>query len=109
MRAQQRSRRTRRSARGPCRPRSRHPGRSCDQYLRSTTVAVTADKATSPLAGAEKARPATELVVAWVFGPLSRLLVPALLRPRVPPAAVVLVHAEIGLAGAALRGAAQHR
>ena len=65
-------------------------------------MAVTTDKATSPLAGAEKDRPATELVVAWVFGPLSRLLVPALLRLRVPPAVVVLAHAAIGLAGALL-------
>jgi phosphatidylglycerophosphate synthase len=65
-------------------------------------VAVTTDKATPPLAGAEKDRPATELVVAWVFGPLSRLLVPGLLRLRVPPPAVVLAHAAIGLAGALL-------
>ena len=65
-------------------------------------MAVTTDKATSPLAGAEKDRPATELVVAWLFGPLSRFLVPVLLRLRVPPAAVVLVHAAIGLAGALL-------
>jgi CDP-alcohol phosphatidyltransferase-like enzyme len=65
-------------------------------------VAVTTDKATHPLAGAEKDRPAAELVVAWVFGPLSRLLVPALLRLRVPPPAVVLAHGAIGLAGALL-------
>jgi hypothetical protein len=65
-------------------------------------VAVTTDKATPPLAGAEKDRPATELAVAWVFGPLSRLLVPGLLRLRVPPPAVVLAHAAIGLAGALL-------
>jgi archaetidylinositol phosphate synthase len=65
-------------------------------------VAVTTDKAPRPLAGAEKDRPATELVVAWLFGPPSRLLVPVLLRLRVPPAAVVLVHAAIGLAGALL-------
>ena len=65
-------------------------------------MAVTTDKATPPLAGAEKDRPATELVVAGVFGPLSRLLVPGLLRLRVPPAAVVLTHATVGLAGALL-------
>ena len=65
-------------------------------------MAVTTDKATHPLAGAEKDRPAAELVVAWVFGPLSRLLVPALLRLRLPPPAVVLAHAAIGLAGALL-------
>jgi hypothetical protein len=65
-------------------------------------VAVTTDKAMPPLAGAEKDRPATELVVAWVFGPLSRLLVPGLLRLRVPPPAVVLAHAAIGLGGALL-------
>jgi hypothetical protein len=65
-------------------------------------VAVTTDKASHSLAGAEKDRPAAELVVAWVFGPLSRLLVPLLLRLRVPPPAVVLVHAAIGLAGALL-------
>ena len=65
-------------------------------------MAVTTDKATYPLAGAEKDRPAPELVVAWAFVPLSRLLVPALLRLRVPPPAVVLVHATIGLAGTLL-------
>lgn len=65
-------------------------------------MAVTTDKATHPLAGAEKDRPAAELVVAWVFGPLSRFLVPALLRLRVAPTAVVLAHAAIGLAGALL-------
>ncbi|HET6623560.1 MAG TPA: CDP-alcohol phosphatidyltransferase family protein [Gaiellaceae bacterium] len=65
-------------------------------------MAVTTDKATPPLAGAEKDRPAPELVVAWVFGPLSRLLVPGLVRLRVPPQVVVLAHAAIGLAGALL-------
>ncbi|MGH3077251.1 MAG: CDP-alcohol phosphatidyltransferase family protein [Gaiellaceae bacterium] len=66
-------------------------------------MAVSTEKArTHPLAEAEKDRPARELVVAWVFGPLARLLFPMLVRLRVPPPGVVLVHAAVGLAAALL-------
>lgn len=53
-----------------------------------------------PLAAA-KSRPARELSVDLVFGPLADLVNAVLLPLRVPPAGVVLVHAAAGL-GAAL-------
>ena len=67
-------------------------------------MAVSTEKARThhPLTEAEKDRPARELAVAWVFGPLARLVVPVLLRLRMPPPAVVLAHATVGLAAALL-------
>jgi archaetidylinositol phosphate synthase len=49
-----------------------------------------------------KERPARELVVAAVFGPLARWLALALLPLRVPPPAVVLANALVGFTAAAL-------
>ena len=65
-------------------------------------MAISTDHAPPlPLAAAAKERPARELAVDLLFGPLSRALVPALHRLRVPPPALVLVHGAVGL-GAAL-------
>lgn len=53
--------------------------------------------------GSEPPRPVREISVAVVFGPLSDLLVRAVLQPlRIPPPAVVLTHALVGLAAALL-------
>jgi archaetidylinositol phosphate synthase len=64
-------------------------------------MAVSTDQASTPtLEQAEKDRPARELVVAFVFGPLSRPLVQVLLPLRVPPPAVVLANATAGVGAA---------
>lgn len=55
----------------------------------------------TPLAArSRKARPRPELLVEWVFGPLGRVVVAALLPLRVPPPAVVLANTAAGLAAA---------
>src|SRR6186997_3499414 len=74
--------------RPPSNPRS--PWR---QYLRSSAMPVTA-------AAVEARRAGRELVLELVFRPLSNLLVPLLVRTRVPPPAVVLANAAIGLVAA---------
>jgi phosphatidylglycerophosphate synthase len=48
----------------------------------------------------ETRRASRELVLEWVFQPLSSLLLPLLLRLRIPPPAVVLANATAGLAAA---------
>lgn len=53
---------------------------------------------------AESRRAGRELVLAWVFEPLSSLLVPTLVRLRVAPQAVVLMNTAAGLAGAVAIG-----
>lgn len=63
-------------------------------------MTTSTETAATPLAGAEKDRPARELVVTALFAPLSALVVRALLPRRVPPPAVVLANAAAGLAGA---------
>ena len=51
-------------------------------------------------AAVEARRAGRELVLELVFRPLSNLLVPLLVRTRVPPPAVVLANAAIGLVAA---------
>lgn len=52
----------------------------------------------------ESRRVGRELVLEWVFQPLSSVLVPVLARLRVPPPAVVLANAAAGLLAAAAIG-----
>ncbi len=47
-----------------------------------------------------KPTPTTEIVVAWLYRPLANLVVLALLPLRVPPPAVVLTGAAVGIASA---------
>jgi phosphatidylglycerophosphate synthase len=66
-------------------------------------VEVTISTETPPpgAVGASQTRRAgRELALEWVFQPLSGLLLPVLLRLRVPPPAVVLANATAGLAAA---------
>jgi phosphatidylglycerophosphate synthase len=49
--------------------------------------------------------PAREFVVAWLFGPAANALALLLVPLRVPPPAVVLVHAGVGLVAAVAVGA----
>jgi phosphatidylglycerophosphate synthase len=49
--------------------------------------------------------PAREYVVAWLFGPAANALAALLVPLRVPPPAVVLVHAAVGLVAAVAVGA----
>ena len=71
-------------------------------------MAVSTEKTSAhALSRAEKDRPVRELVVAWLFGPLARLLVPVLVALRVAPPAVVLAHLAVGLAAAALLGSGE--
>jgi phosphatidylglycerophosphate synthase len=70
-------------------------------------MAVSTENAPTPIQTiehAEKDRPARELVVAMVFGPLAGLLVRALLPLRISPPAVVLANAAAGLAAAVALG-----
>lgn len=60
----------------------------------------TRSTATAVRSGAGSRRAGRELVLEWVFQPLSRLLVPVLLRLRTPPPAVVLANATAGLLAA---------
>jgi archaetidylinositol phosphate synthase len=76
---------------------------------RVSTIAVcmTISTETPPprAVAAEKTRRAgRELVLEWIFEPLSSLLLPVLLRLRVPPPAVVLANAIAGLLAAVAIG-----
>ena len=64
-------------------------------------TASTDTAALRPVAASNKARPASELVVAAFYGPLAHRLALLLLPLRVPPPAVVLAAGATGLAAAA--------
>jgi archaetidylinositol phosphate synthase len=61
---------------------------------------VTTEQAPAPHVVAAKRRPAPELVVSWFYGPLADPVARALVPLRVPPPAVVLANAVVGLAAA---------
>lgn len=67
-------------------------------------TASTDTAALRPVAASNKARPASELVVAAFYGPLAHRLALLLLPLRVPPPAVVLAAGATGLAAAAALG-----
>jgi archaetidylinositol phosphate synthase len=60
----------------------------------------TDNSAPGTLAAAESRRAGRELVLEWIFQPLSSLLVPVLQRLRMPPPAIVLANATAGLLAA---------
>lgn len=64
-------------------------------------------EAVSPLGSSRKQRRGAELACEYVFRPVAHVVVLALLPLRVPPTAVVVTHATIGLAAAALLAAGQ--
>ena len=70
-------------------------------------AAPTKDASTLAVVHAAKDRPAHEVVLLLLFGPLARALVRVLLRLRVPPPAVVLANVAAGLAGVVALGSGQ--
>jgi phosphatidylglycerophosphate synthase len=67
-------------------------------------MTVSSERATVPGLERSKSRPARELVISWLFGPLADRLALALVPLRVPPPALVLANAVAGLAAAAAIG-----
>jgi archaetidylinositol phosphate synthase len=61
-------------------------------------VTVSTESAAVPARTSAKGRPARELVIAMFFGPLAHRLAFALVSTRIPPPAVVLVAAAVGVA-----------
>ena len=58
------------------------------------------EQATGRLARSRKARQGKDLLCEWIFRPVAHVVVLALLPLRVPPPAVVLANAGVGLVGA---------